>query len=178
MISKAFLFALKAHENQIRKNGVPYICHPFFVSMVLAKNGASDNLIIAGLLHDTVEDTSTSYEDLRSEFNDEIADIVAFDSEDKRLPWEKRKQMIIDSLKNTNNRDYHMLICADKLSNISDIEEDLKKDGEVVWSRFHRGKDLQENFYRSLVEVLEPISDLAMYKEFKEKVERVFDNGN
>ena len=61
---------------------------------------------------------------------------------------------------------------------IEAIEEDLKKDGEVVWSRFHRGKDLQEKFYRSLVEVLEPISDLAMYKEFKEKVERVFNNGN
>lgn len=174
MIDKAFLFALKAHENQFRKNGVPYICHPFYVSMVLAKNGASDDLICAGLLHDTVEDTSTSYEDLKANFNDTIADIVSFDSEDKRLSWEKRKQMIIDSLRDTDNRDYQMLICADKLSNISDIEKDLEKDGDVVWSRFHRGKDLQAKFYKDLVEVLEPLADLMMYKEFKERVERVF----
>ena len=178
MINKAFLFALKAHENQFRKNGNPYICHPFYVSMILAKNGASDNLIVAGLLHDTVEDTSTSYEDLRSEFNDEIADIVAFDSEDKRLPWEQRKQMIIDALRDTKNKNYQMLICADKLSNITDIENDLNKEGEAVWNHFHRGKEYQEKFYKDLVEVLKPIGDLEMYKEFKERVERVFKDGN
>lgn len=174
MINKAFLFALKAHENQTRKNGVPYIAHPFAVAMELAKNGASDDLIAAGLLHDTVEDTSTSYEDLKSEFNDKIADIVAFDSEDKRLSWEERKQTIIDSLKNVNNKDYQMLICADKLSNIRDIEESIKLDGEKIWALFRRGKDKQEWFYRSLVEAMSPLSDLQMYKDFKESVERVF----
>lgn len=174
MINKAFLFALKAHENQTRKNGAPYISHPFVVAMELAKNGASDDLICAGLLHDTVEDTSTSYEDLKSEFNDKIADIVAFDSEDKRLSWETRKQSIIDSLKNSDNRDYQMLICADKLSNIRDIEKSLEIDGDKVWTMFRRGKETQEWFYRSLVDALTPLNDLAMYKDFKESVERVF----
>ncbi len=174
MINEAFLFALKAHEKQTRKNGVAYIVHPFAVAMELARNGASDNLIAAGLLHDTVEDTSTSYDDLRTIFNEEIANIVAFDSEDKRLSWETRKQGVIDSLKNTDNRNYHMLICADKLSNIRDIEETYKKMGEDVWSLFRRDKKCQEWFYRSLLEALAPISDLAMYNDFKERVERIF----
>ena len=72
MIKKAFLFALKVHGGQTRKDGKPYITHPFSVAMELAKNGASDELICAGLLHDTIEDGGASPGELKREFGAEV----------------------------------------------------------------------------------------------------------
>lgn len=70
-----------------------------------------------------------------------------------------------------------MLICADKLSNLKDVQEDIKKNGEVIWSRFKRGKDQQAWFNEHLLEALEEINDTKMYQEFKEVIEDVFNKG-
>ena len=63
-IEKAFLFALEVHGHQKRKDGKPYIVHPFSVANALARNGADDDLICAGLLHDTIEDGGVTPEEL------------------------------------------------------------------------------------------------------------------
>lgn len=65
MIEKAFLFANEVHAGQTRKDGKAYISHPTMVAMELAKNGADDNLICAGLLHDVLEDTDVDEETLK-----------------------------------------------------------------------------------------------------------------
>lgn len=75
-INRALLFASKAHESQIRKSGEAYIIHPIAVSIILAKQKAPHEIIISGLLHDVVEDTPYTYDDIAENFSSEIADIV------------------------------------------------------------------------------------------------------
>ena len=173
MVEKAFLFALKVHGGQTRKDGKPYITHPFSVAMELAKNGANDELICAGLLHDTIEDGGVSPDDLKREFGGEVLRLVLFDTENKRLSWKERKDATLLALENCD-RKCAMLVCADKLSNIRDLSEGLEAKGESVWNKFKYGRDRQEWLFREYVEVLSRLSDLRMYDELKQAVETVF----
>lgn len=86
-------FASKAHQGQARKNSnEPYITHPVRVAERLEKEGCSDDLISAGYLHDVVEDTNVSIEDIERQFGKEIADLVASHTEDKSKSWWDRKK--------------------------------------------------------------------------------------
>jgi GTP pyrophosphokinase len=76
LILKAYDYALKAHEGQYRNSGEPYIVHPVEVAMILADLELDVSTIASGLLHDVIEDTSISYEDIKNEFGQEIADLV------------------------------------------------------------------------------------------------------
>lgn len=175
MINEAFLFALEAHKAQKRKGGEPYIVHPFEVAMELAKNGADDDLICAGLLHDVIEDAGVTKEELTEKFSSNICELVLSDSEDKSLTWEERKQNTLDYTAKDSDRRHKMLVCADKLANIKSMSKEYEAKGEELWSLFKRGKDKQEWLFRSFVEVLKPIDDLPMYQEFAERVNSFFD---
>lgn len=175
MIQKAFLFAYDVHKNQQRKDDKPYISHPFSVAIELAKNGADDELICAGLLHDVVEDAGVTRETVAEKFGSRVAELVAEDSEDKSLSWERRKQNTLDKLKNGADRSVCMLVCADKLSNIRDIAEQLDNGNTEIWNDFKRGKDKQEWLYRETLGALSSIDDLKMYEDLKFLTDRVFD---
>src|SRR3954454_9876623 len=101
IIDQAIIFAAMAHKDQTRKStNIQYITHPFAEGMLLQKAKCSDEVIAAGILHDTLEDTSTTFEDLAEQFGSKVAKLVCSASEqDKSLPWEKRKQHTIESLK-------------------------------------------------------------------------------
>ena len=174
MYNKALVFAIEAHINQKRKDGKPYINHPISVAIELAKNGADDELICAGLLHDTIEDTTVSYDELKEEFGEGVAELVSGDTEDKKLSWKDRKKATIEFAKTTDNRRCQMLICADKLSNLKDIKESIERCGDETWSIFRYGKNEQAWLYTSLVDALKPLEDLTMYKELKQIVTEIF----
>ena len=175
-VNRAFLFALRVHGGQLRKDGKPYLIHPFSVATALARDGADDALICAGLLHDTVEDGGVLPEDLRREFGEEVLRLVLFDTEDKSLSWKDRKTKTLQALKECD-RSCAMLICADKLSNLCDIAGALEQEGEIVWSRFRYGREQQEWLYRSYLDALERLSDRKMYRDLSEMVEIVFPKG-
>lgn len=172
-VNHAFLFALRVHGEQTRKDGKPYIVHPFSVATELAKNGADDALICAGLLHDTIEDGGVAPEELRREFGEDILRLVLFDTENKKLSWKERKDATLRALESCDRR-CAMLICADKLSNLQDVLEGLQSEGEAVWRRFKYGREQQEWLFREYVEVLGRLSDLTMYDDLKQTVEAVF----
>lgn len=174
MYNKALVYAIEAHKNQKRKDDKPYIYHPVSVAIELAENGADDDLISAGLLHDTIEDTTVSYDELREEFGENIANLVLSDTEDKKLSWDERKKATIEFLRATDNRDVKMLVCADKLSNAKDIKSSIKKNGDAVWSIFRCGKDKQKWLYTELVDALKSLEDLPMYQELKQLVTEIF----
>ena len=167
------MFALRVHGWQVRKDGKPYMVHPFSVATELARNGADDDLICAGLLHDTIEDGGVKPEELRKSFGDEVLRIVLFDTEDKTLSWKERKEGTLRELENCD-RKCAMLICADKLSNIRDMEEGAEREGDAFWARFKHGKEEQEWLFGECVRVLGRLSELKMYESFKQTVERVF----
>ncbi|MBC3805185.1 HD domain-containing protein [Acetobacterium fimetarium] len=178
-VLKAIEFSANAHLGYFRKGSkTPYITHPFEVAKILAASVDSETneaLICAGLLHDTVEDTETTLEIIRAEFGDEVAALVASDSEDKTLPWEKRKQNTIDFLGSEATYEMQLLACADKLSNLRSIKADYEKMGDEVWDIFVRGKDKQAWYYKGVMESLKPLSDSPMYQEFNQLVREIFD---
>lgn len=172
-VNDAFLFALRVHGDQIRKDGKPYIVHPFTVATELAKNGADDDLICAGLLHDTIEDGGVASEELERNFGSEVLRIVMFDTENKALPWKERKDATLHALESCD-RKCAMLICADKLSNICDMKEMFENEGEELWKRFGHGREEQKWMFRNYIEKLSCLSDLKMYHDLKQVVETVF----
>lgn len=179
LIDSAIEVAAKAHGEQKRKGtDIPYIVHPFSVGILLSQLNCSDEVIAAGILHDTLEDTAITLEFIRKNFGERVASIVKGCSEvDKSLPWEERKNHTIEFLK-TASMDVRLVICADKLHNIRTMAYDYNKIGDRVWERFKRGKEKQEWYYRQLVESLKVESEnesyLKLFKLLKDEVESLF----
>ncbi len=179
LVFRAIEFAAKAHSGQCRKGTqIPYIIHPLNVAKILIENQCEDRIVVAGLLHDTLEDTDVTYADIRKHFGEEIARLVAAASEpDKSDMWENRKQQTIDHLKEASV-DALVVECADKLDNIRAIAEDYAKLGESVWTRFARPKESQSWYYRSLAEAFTaraaecPCPQLI--EQFQDEVRKVF----
>lgn len=175
IIEKALQIASQAHNGQFRKGmKIPYITHPVAVGLILMKAGYSDELVAAGILHDTVEDTDVTIEEIEREFGPKVAEIVAGCSEpDKSLSWEKRKEHTIEFLKMASS-DIRAVACADKLHNIRSIIHDYEQNGEAVWSRFKRGKEQQGWYYTNIVESLGKQSTFGLLEELKKEVSCLF----
>lgn len=176
LIEKAIIFAAKAHKNQTRKGTtIPYITHPYAVGMYLQKAKCSEEVIAAGILHDTIEDTETTYKDLLDTFGVQVANLVVAASEnDKSLPWEVRKQQTIEMLKNATLEEIQVIV-ADKLHNLKSIRADLHLNGESVWQRFNRGKREQHWYYASVVKALSSRKkEFKLIRELEGEVKEVF----
>ncbi|MEN9407657.1 MAG: hypothetical protein RLZZ455_873 [Candidatus Parcubacteria bacterium] len=155
-IIKAIQFATAAHEHQKRKGKeVSYIMHPLSVGLLLASSGAPEEIIIAGILHDTIEDTEVTYKDIEKEFGKHIADIVNDVTEqDKSLSWAERKRLALDHVA-TMHPDSLLVKTVDVLHNMSDQLEDYKKEGDSMFAKFNAGKEQQLERYEKLIEALQ-----------------------
>lgn len=175
VIEKALQIASMAHENQYRKQSrIPYITHPVAVGMMLIKEGYDEEMIAAGILHDTVEDTALSLSDIENLFGARIAEIVKGCSEpDKSLSWEERKKHTIEYLK-TAPLEIRAVACADKLHNIRSIIADYEEIGNKVWEKFKRGKEQQKWYYTNVADSLGYMSTFHLHKELLKEVERLF----
>ncbi|WHZ03866.1 HD domain-containing protein [Neobacillus sp. YX16] len=175
IVEKALQLASKSHEGQYRKNtDIPYITHPVAVGMLLVKNGYSEEIVASGILHDTVEDTELTLEDIKREFGTKIAEIVEGSSEpDKSLPWKDRKEHTIEYLKGASE-EIRIVVCADKLHNIRSIIRDYEIVGEEVWARFNAGKEQQKWYYTNIVESLGSQSTFDLLTELRNEVNRLF----
>jgi len=178
IIDEAIEVAAKAHTRQVRKaSDVPYISHPYAVGIMLARAGCSDEIVAAGILHDTVEDTYITLEDLREKFGEKVAEIVEGCSEpDKSATWEQRKQHTLEYLR-TAPWDVRVVSCADKLHNARTILAAREEMGDKVWERFKRGRKEQEWYYRALVESLcgpNAQGDLPFCGELRSVIDELF----
>ncbi len=178
-VFQAIEFATKAHTGQFRKGTkVPYIVHPLGVAKILIEAGCSEDVAVAGILHDTVEDSSTRIDDIRRDFGEEVARLVEGASEpNKSDTWENRKQHTIDILE-TAPMDAVYVSLADKLANIRDIRADYEKLGDDVFLRFNRPKEKQEWYYRAMADLFskrivdEPF--LSLMLELRFEIVKVF----
>ena len=153
-LNTAIEFATKKHSGQFRKaTAIPYILHPLEVLQILYSMRADTNLLIAGVLHDTVEDTDTTLDEIRELFGDDVAMLVASNSEDKSKSWDERKQHTIKELETADTR-VKMLIMADKLSNIRSMAHDNAVKGDGLWERFNASKDKQAWYYDAIVDAM------------------------
>lgn len=153
-IEEALEVAAQAHHGQFRKGTVtPYISHPYAVGLILMSAGCSEEVVIAGLLHDTVEDTDITLDYIQERFGESIAEIVDGCSEDKSLRWRERKAERIEALKSASV-EVCLVTCADKLHNLKTVISEYDEIGDLVWDRFHGGVEAQSWYYQSVLESL------------------------
>ncbi len=174
ILDKAIIFATNAHSGSFRKGtNLPYIIHPMEVASIVSTMTDDRSVIAAAMLHDTVEDTNTTIDDIRREFGDKVADLVSSESENKRedLPsgdtWKIRKQETVGRLKNESSKEAKMIALGDKLSNIRAIWRDYNTIGDKLWERFNQN-DPHEIlwYYGAVAESLTDLKDEFAYKEY------------
>jgi len=179
-LNHALIIAARAHDGQRRKGtDIPYIIHPVSMAMKLLTMGCTEDVVIAALLHDTVEDTDLTLDDVARKFGASVAELVAAASEPEHSTarWETRKQHTIEFLRDAP-LPVKLLTCADKLHNIRAIAHDFSKLGEKVWERFARGREKQAWYYRGLAESLhhgvESPEQYPIFAEFAQEVDNLF----
>jgi len=148
------------HRAQKRRGSdVPYVEHVVGVAMILDRLGFPEDVVIAGLLHDLVEDTGATVAQVRSEFGEEVAEVVHFCSEVKldeqglKRPWIDRKRDHLREVEHATNA-ARAVVLADKLHNLVSIQLDLEA-GRPVWASFHAGREEVLWYYRSMIEICE-----------------------
>lgn len=178
-IEKAKEFATKAHKGQVRKGrGSPYTEHLEEVAKILMDMDASENVICAGWLHDTVEDTGVSLEQLTQEFGGQVAKLVAGHSEDKSIKnWFERKMKNMDFLP-SSSKELQMLVLADKLANARTSYKGFEKYGDGLWKKLGMKKNEQAWYYGQGLKFLKKMSEYQntwlFYEEFKDIAEKMF----
>lgn len=135
-ITDAVEFALDAHKNQSRKDDRPFIIHPLSVAFILLSVGYSEDVVIAGILHDVVEDTKYTERDIKERFGEKVAYLVMGVTEDKSIKdWQERKASYLEHLK-TANSDIQAISAADLLDNRRAILKGIKL-GTDIWKNFN-----------------------------------------
>jgi len=160
IVFQAIEVAAKAHSGQYRKGTmIPYIIHPLRVGVTLIEYGCRGELAAAGILHDVVEDTPLSVDDVQRAFGADTAFLVKAVSEpDKGDTWKRRKKHTLKQLESAS-LDVLLVSCADKLDNVLSLKKDIDQIGESVWSRFRKTRKHQSWYYTSLSQVFETRAD-------------------
>lgn len=185
LLDRAIIFAVKAHHDTERRGkGFPYIVHPLEAVEIVATITPDQELLAAAALHDVIEDTDVTVDQLRAEFGDRIADLVhaesdqidgqLFDGRNEEETWHARKQAAIDRLA-AAPYEAKIVAMGDKLSNMRAIARDYKLKGDALWSIFHvKEKASHEWHYRGLAASLSELRDTFAYQEFIRLIDEVF----
>jgi (p)ppGpp synthase/HD superfamily hydrolase len=166
-IFNAITFVAEKHRHHWRKGTrIPYISHLMNVMKILCEEGAPAEIVVAGILHDVVEDTPVSVEEVKQLFGEKIARLVVKASEqdkledaenrkkDKETPWRERKEKTIAHLNNEPNPNYLLVSAADKLDDIRAIRADYERIGDAIWSRFNASQDELRWYYTEIAKAL------------------------
>lgn len=182
-LTRAVDYARHLHIERRKGTGIPALAHLFGVaSLVIGEAGLTDfpvteDMVIAALLHDAVEDHGgvPRLEDIRQNFGADVArmveglsDTLAEDPNAKER-WEQRKQAYIERLRD-EPADVRLISAADKLYNARSILEDYRLIGPEVWRRFKRGRDLQIWYFDSILEVFKSTGKTRIVDELERVV--------
>ncbi len=181
LLDRAILFAVRAHAGTERRGkGFPYIVHPMEAMAIVATMTPDQELLAAAALHDTVEDTSVTIDQIRDEFGPRITSLVADESDEmvegvpEEESWRARKQAAIDRLARASY-EAKMVALGDKLSNMRAIARDYAVKGEELWKIFHAPHPSDHAWhYRGLADSLRELSDTFAFKEFESLINQVF----
>ena len=182
VLDEAIIFAVNAHSGYMRKgSNIPYILHPLEAAAIVATMTEDEEVIAAAVLHDVVEDTYATIDDIKDKFGGNISRLVAAETENKREgqskeeTWRIRKQETIEHLMYSPSREVKLLTLGDKLSNIRAIYKDYSAVGNDVWLRFNQ-KDSNEHawYYKAVLEVTSDLNMYPAWQEFKSLVAIMF----
>ena len=174
-LDEALYFAIEAHKGQIRKiDKKPYIVHPMEVAAVVSHLTDNEDVICAALLHDVVEDTPFSLDDVRERFGDRVAFLVSAETENKREhlspedTWLIRKRETIEFMRNLDDREVKMVLLGDKLANARAMLDIFNVIGDDIWNYFNqKDKALQKWYYESISDILRAeFSGINAFEEY------------
>ena len=182
LFEQALCYAIEKHSGQRRKlSNIPYILHPMEVAAIVGTMTDDSATLAAAVLHDTVEDTDATLEELEEKFGRRVALIVMTETEEKRenLPpsetWKLRKLETLAMLENTKDPSVKMLWLGDKLSNIRSFYRQIQKDGDAVWQKLNQKDPAQQEwYYRSIAACLSDLKEYDAYGEYISLVDKVF----
>ena len=185
LVSKALVFAIKAHDGMRRKKSdVPYILHPMEAAVIVGTMTDDPRVIAAAVLHDVVEDAGITLEEIEETFGPRVRELVQAETEDKReeLPpaatWRIRKEESLEVLKNTDDIAVLMVWLGDKLANMRSFYRDFKVEGSAMWQRFNQKDEAQQAwYYRSIAELTKRLSHTWAWIEYNTLTELVFGKG-
>lgn len=156
-LERALRWAATRHIGQERKgSGTPYVEHPMGVAMILDRLGFAEDVVIAGLLHDVVEDTSATIDEVRKEFGSSVAEVVHFcsevklDAKGRKRPWKDRKLEHLEALDRAPVA-AHAVVLADKLHNLTSMQLDLQE-GRAVWPTFNAKRHEVLWYYHTMID--------------------------
>lgn len=181
---KAYAYSAQAHRGQLRKGTeIPYFSH-IITTMNYALALTEDvEVLTAAILHDTVEDTAVTIEDIRREFGKRVSFLVEAETEDKRHDrpaadtWEIRKQETIAHLKDMP-LDVKIVALADKTANLESLVREYRQTGDTLWRKFNQpDKSRHEWYFRACGDALMEFRDTCVMKKYFEYVEELFGNG-
>ena len=181
ILDNAIAFAISAHSGAERRGkGFPYIVHPMEAVAIVATISNDQELLAAAVLHDVVEDTDVTIEDIENRFGKRVAEIVRSESDkfiegvSAKDSWHERKQGAITRLKNASH-DAKIVAMGDKLSNMRAIARDYAELGDKLWQRFHTTDPAEHEWhYRGLAASLSELSGTDAYSEFVSLIDRTF----
>lgn len=171
---EAIIYATIMHQGKVRKFGdTPYIYHPLEVAQIITTLTDDEEVIAAGILHDIVEESDGTLEEIGKRFGKRVADLVSTESEtsypgeDKSATWKQRKEESLRMLKNSTDIGVKMLWLADKLANIRSLAGMYSELGDEMWSKFNQSDpEMQNWYYKSVAELVElSLNKTGAFKE-------------
>lgn len=182
ILDRAIIFATNAHSDAKRKGTeLPYILHPLEAAAIVATMTEDINIIVAAVLHDVLEDTPVTVEQLECEFGTVVTRLVSGETENKRIghyaqdTWKIRKQETIEHLKYKASMAEKMIALGDKLSNIRAICRDYGTIGDKLWNRFNqKEKTLHAWYYINIAETLSDLKEYTAWQEYDKLVSQIF----
>lgn len=162
MVNKAKEYACLMHKGQVRKGKETPFTNHLDEAFEIAQSLTNDEVILAATyLHDVVEDTPATIEDIRELFGDEVAYYVNLETEDKREhlssrdTWRIRKEEQLKNLNNHKTKELTIIVLADKLANTNEMVNDYKMVGDELWKRFNNNNvDELGWYYQSMAKII------------------------
>ena len=182
LVEEAILFATEAHCGQMRKSvKTPYILHPMEVANICATITTDQEVLAAAILHDTVEDTDVTLDQLRQRFGERVAMLVDSETEKphpelpRAVSWALRKEEALRTLEQTTDLGVKILWLGDKLSNVRSFYRQWLVHGHGLWAALNqRDPARQAWYYRRIVTLLEDLKDTLAWQELRYDVEQIF----
>jgi len=180
-IQRAVRFSIKTHEvyqKQKRKGkDVPYITHPLIVGLILSRAGADEDTVVAGILHDTIEDSTPEKKVTRGmiaeRFGENVAELVESVTEThKNLPWSERKAQALERIQ-TFSRPSLLVKSADVISNTSETLDDYRRDGDAVFARFNAKEKLFQHYLRVIIAIIERWPENPLIEDLRESARKL-----
>lgn len=182
VLEQAIRFAVDAHAGQKRKDGSPFILHPLEDAAIVSTLTDDLEVIAAAVLHDTVEDTKTTLNDIMQTFGPRVHALVKGETENKRSalpPWETwkiRKEESLADLASADDPAIRILWLGDKLANMRALYRAHIAKGQAAFDRFNIHDPLAHKwYYGEILRLLEPLAATAAYKEYSTLYHAIFD---